>query len=81
MQSNKQKIKHTHALAIGYYQNMKQPLRERKGLNLYLGVCGRKIVVIFCLQHVLWQILCFIILKKLCSSDKALFFQTAKSLY
>ena len=75
MQSNKQKIKHTHAIAIGYYQNMNQPLgEERKGFNLYLGVCGRKIVVIFCLQHVLWQILCFIILKKLCSSDKGAVF-------
>ena len=48
---------------------------------LHLGVCCRRIVFIFCLQHVLWQISCFIILKNCVLQIRRCFFQSVKSFY
>ena len=73
MQSSKQKIKHTDSLIT-----ISSSSEEEKGASsspiLYLRVCCGQIVFIFCLQHVLWQFLCFIILKNCVLQIRRCFF-------
>ena len=76
MQSSKQKIKHADSLIkipSSSQRKKKEPPQSSSPI-LYLGVCCGQIVFIFCLQHVLWQFLCFIILKNCVLQIRRCFF-------